>query len=390
MGSIVHKIERRRALIPCKLMFILTSLDIGGAERQLVLLLKHLPKTLFKPMVVCLKEAGALSKKVTDIGIPVYSKFLLHKYDIRVLPKLISVLKKESPHIVWTRSIGDKMFWGRLAAKISGVPIIISSIHYMESLERNKSIIGFFNKLLTPVTDLFIAVSHNQKEYLIKVEKLPAHKIEVVYNGIDLEEFKPNKSPVQVKKELNIPFNFMVIGQVGRLRPEKGHRVFLLAAKRVCENKKDVMFVLVGDGPERDSLMRLSSELGLKDRVLFLGNRTDVPDLVNTMDICTLSSYMETFPNALLEYMSLKKPIVAPKVGGIPEIITDGVEGLLFKIGDAEDMSSKILTLISDANKRIKMGEAGFSKVKTVFSISANVDKIINILNLLLHKKGMA
>ncbi len=389
MGGIIHRVEQGKVLTPYKLMFVLTSLDIGGAERQLVLLLKHLPRALFKPVLVCLKEPGPLSAKVKEMGIPIYSRFLANKYDIRVLPRLVALMKRELPHIVWTRSIGDKMFWGRLAAKMSGVPLIISSIHYMESLETKKKIIGFFNKILTPITDLFIAVSYNQKEYLTKVEKLPSHKIEVIYNGIDLQEFKPNRSPGQVKKEINIPLNSTVIGQVGRLRPEKGHRVFLHAAKKVCENKKNVIFILIGDGPERDSLMKLSSELGLNNKVLFLGSRTDVPDLVNAMDICTLSSYMETFPNALLEYMSLKKPVVAPKVGGIPEIITDGREGFLFKVGDPTDMASKLLALISDKEKRLRMGEAGFFKVSSTFSIKTSVDKIIKTLDLLLQRKAV-
>lgn len=370
-------------------MFVVTSLIIGGAERQLVQLLKHLPRRDFEPVVVCLKEPGVLAEELSLLDIPVYSRLLTNKYDLRVLPRLFSIIKKEKVHILWARSLGDKMFWGRLAGKLAGVPIILASIHFMGQKGQAKSLIGPLNKMLTPITDRIIAVSENQKKYLIEEEGLPPKKMVVIFNGIDLKNFKSKKDPEEVKNDLAIPKDYLVVGQVAKMRPEKGHRLLLQAAKIVAEKKQKVIFLLIGDGPERPALEEVCKKLNLSSMVHFLGDRNDLADLINTFDIGTLSSPMETFPNALLEYMALAKPVIAPNVGGVPEIITHGVHGLLFPAGDADGLAENLLDLLSNTEKAKTMGEEGAEKVRSFFSLEMNVKKIEQLFFSLLSQKGI-
>lgn len=376
-------------MIPFKVLFVVTSLNIGGAERQLSHLLRHLSQSDFKPVVVCLKEKGPLAQEVSAMGIPVYDQLLANKYDVRVLGKLISIIKKERPHILWTRSTGDKMFWGRLAAKLAGVPIILASIHFMGEKGQARTIIGGLNKTLTPITDRFIAVSENQKRYLIEDEGLPAEKMVVIYNGIEWRTFLPQRSRSEMRKALGIPEKGWVIGQVAKLRSEKGHRIFLSAAQKVLQKRQDVIFLIIGDGPERKDLEAYSKKIHPGQAIRFLGDRQDLPDLLNAIDLGTLSSTMETFPNALLEYMAFALPVVAPNVGGIPEIIRDGVDGFLFPPGDADRMAYQLLSLLSNPDKAEEMGQEGLKRVKDSFSMEGNVGKIETLLHSLLSDKGV-
>jgi glycosyltransferase involved in cell wall biosynthesis len=372
-------------------MFVVTSLGIGGAERQLIQLLKHFPEIDFEPVVVCLKEPGRLADELSSLPIPVYSGLLGHKYDIRVLPRLISLIKKEKIQIIWTRSLGDKMFWGRLAGWLAGVPVILSSIHSMGKEEGQKSILGWFNKSLTGITDRFVAVSELQKGFLIEEEGLPPEKMVVIYNRIDLDKFRPKRSPQDVRRSLGIPEGIPVIGQVAKLRPEKGHSVLFRAAKIIQREGTKVVFLLIGDGPERDHLEKESQDLGLEEMIYFLGDRQDIPDLVNMVDIGTLSSYayVETFPNAVLEYMALGKPVVASRVGGIPELVAEGEEGFLFPPGEAEDMAAHLLDLLSHPEKASEMGRAGQKKISSSFTLKTSMQEMKTLFSSLLAEKGL-
>jgi glycosyltransferase involved in cell wall biosynthesis len=377
--------------MPYKVMFLLTSLGIGGAERQLVQLLRRFSRADFEPVVVCLKEPGVLAAELVDLHIPVYNRLLSHKYDLRVLPRLISLIRKEQVHILWTRSLGDKMFWGRLAGKLARVPVILSSIHSMGKEEGQRSILGPLNRALTPITDRFIAVSELQKRFLIEEEGLPSEKIVVIYNRIDLDRFRPTRRPKEVKHSLDIPDGVPVIGQVAKLRPEKGHRVLLSAVRQIQRQGAEAVILLIGDGPERPGLQEESNRLGLEKNIRFLGDREDIPDLVNMIDIGSLSSYdyVETFPNAVLEYMALAKPVVASRVGGIPELVTEGVQGLLFQPGDAEAMASHFLFFLSQPERAAEMGRSGLNRIQTHFTLETSVQEIEQLFFSLLAEKGI-
>jgi glycosyltransferase involved in cell wall biosynthesis len=300
----------------------------------------------------------------------------------------MSIIRKEKVQILWARSLGDKLFWGRLAGKMAKVPIILASIHFM-GLKGQKSIIGPLNKSLTPLTDRIIAVSDNQRRYLIEEEGLPPEKMIVIFNGIDLETFRPHRDPEEMRKSLDIPQGYSLVGQTAKLRPEKGHRLLLEAAKRVMDQKKEVVFLLIGDGPERTALEDTCRNLKLGSTIRFLGDRNDLPDLINIFDIGTLSSSMETFPNALLEYMALAKPVIAPHIGGVPEIISDQVHGLLFSPGEADRLGESILELLADPEKARRMGEAGAKRVEASFSLEMSVKKIEQLFFSLLSEKGL-
>jgi glycosyltransferase involved in cell wall biosynthesis len=372
-----------------KILFVVTSLTTGGAEVLLVQILQRLNRDFFQPVVVCLKDPGPLAEGLADWKIPVYSRLLKNKVDLRVFPRLVNIIHKEKVQVLWVHSTGDKMFWGRLAGKIAGVPVILASIHFMGHKGQRESILGVLNKALTPITDRFMAVSENQGRYLIEEEGIPAEKMVVIPNGIDLEHFHPQKGSEQVKQELGLRKSGFIIGQVANLRPVKNHRLVLGAVKRILEQKKEVTLLLIGDGPERKALENFTSECGLTGMVHFLGDRKDIPDLIQICDVGTLTSHMETFPVAALEYMALAKPVVAPDIGGIPELISPGIEGLLYPSGDVGALADCLLLLLSQPHLAKRLGEQGLKRVRDSFTLDQMLKSIEDLLIALLRKKGI-
>ncbi len=203
------------------ILFVCTTLVIGGCEKQLHHVVLRMDRRRFNPIICCLKEDGTLGRDLRKKGIKVYSDLLQSKYDIRVLFRLVSLIKREKIHAVFTVGEGDKMFWGRLAAKFSGVRVIISSVHSTLADGQKGSTIGFLNKLIMPITDRIVAVSENQKQFLVKHEGLKEEKILVIRNGVDLSRFDGPKRGRRKREELNIPFSHFVVGLIAMLRPEK-------------------------------------------------------------------------------------------------------------------------------------------------------------------------
>jgi glycosyltransferase involved in cell wall biosynthesis len=372
-----------------KILFVVTSLTTGGAERLLIQILQRLNRDFFQPVVVCLKDPGPLAEELSSCNIPVYSRLLENKYDLRVFPRLVNIIRKEKVQVIWVHSTGDKMFWGRLAGKIAGVPVILASIHFMGHKGQRESILGPLNRALTPITDRFIAVSENQGRYLIEEEGIPAGKMVVIPNGIDWEHFQPQKTPEWVKQELGLNKGGFIIGQVANLRPVKNHRLVLNAAKKILDQKKEVTLLLIGDGPERKDLGKVASELGLTGMVHFLGDRKDVPDLIQICDVGTLTSHMETFPVAALEYMALAKPVVAPDIGGVPELISHEIEGLLYPPGDVQALADCLLQLLNQPHLAKRLGEQGLQRVGDSFTLDQMLKRIEALLITLLRQKGL-
>ena len=185
---------------PLRVMFALTSMPVGGAETLVSNLIQRMDSTRFVPEICCLKELGPLGEELAD-RYPTSSRLLTNKYDLRVLPRLISRMRNRVDALV-TVGAGDKMFWGRIAAKLSGVPVVLSALHSTGWPDG----IGRLNRLLTPWTDAFVAVAQDHGRFLIEQEHLPQNKVRVIPNGIDTGRFVFDPTaPAAVRRQLGIP-----------------------------------------------------------------------------------------------------------------------------------------------------------------------------------------
>jgi glycosyltransferase involved in cell wall biosynthesis len=334
-------------------MFLQTDMRIGGAEMVTANIIRRLDRSRFAPELCCLKELGTLGEALAG-EIPVHAGLLRNKYDLRVWPRLTRLLRTRSPDAVITVGAGDKMFWGRLAARRAGVPAILSALHSSGWPDG----VGRLNRMLTPITDGFIAVAHSHGRFLVENEGFPASKVTIIPNGVDTTRFAPRADAAAVRREVGIGDTDQVVGIVAALRPEKNHELFLNMAACVVQQLPATRFLIIGDGPCRGALEQVARERGLAAHVQFLGARDDVPRLLAALDVFALTSHIEANPISILEAMSSGRPVVATDVGSIHEAVEDGRSGFLVSPGDAGAFAERVTRLLCDSALRQSMGTA--------------------------------
>ena len=340
---------------PLRVMFIITCMPVGGAERLLLDIVRRMDRRIFAPELCCLKYLGPLGE-VLAREIPAFAGLLKHKYDFRVLPRLYRLLRERRIDAVITVGTGgDKMFWGRLAAYLAGVPVVASALHSTGLPDR----VEFLNRLLTPLTDAFIAVSPLHARYIIEHEGCAANRTWTIPNGIDTERFSLRPADPRLRASLGLQPEHRVVALVAALRPEKNHELLLQAAPIILAELPQTRFLIVGDGPRRAELHRLARRFGVDHAVIFTGNRDDIPDVLACADVAVLCSHMEANPLALLEALACEKPVVATAVGSVPLHVRDGVTGFLVAPGDARALAAKCLALLLDPELARRMGRAG-------------------------------
>lgn len=351
-----------------RVMFLQTDMRVGGAEMVTANIIRRLDRERFAPELCCLKDRGTLGEELSQ-EIPLHHNLLNGKYDFRVLNKLATVLRKREIDAVITVGAGDKMFWGRLAARRAGVPVVLSALHSTGWPDS----VGRLNRLLTPLTDAFIAVADSHGEFLAKHLRINRDRVAVIPNGVDTQEFAPISDVTSIRRELGVGPTDPVVGIVAALRPEKNHELFLDMAARVIRELPSARFLIVGDGPQRAELESRASDLRIVENVMFLGSRSDVPELLAAMDVFALTSHIEANPVSILEAMSAGKPVVATNVGSIHEAVAEGRTGHLVTPGDAYQFSDRILRLLNAPRTRQTMGAAAREAVTRRWSIEAMV-----------------
>jgi glycosyltransferase involved in cell wall biosynthesis len=382
---------RREATGTIGVLYLMPWLIVGGAENQVVQLLRFMDRQRFKPVACCIREPGALMEEVKALGITTYCLHLRPKYGFRVLvavKKILEIIRRERIEILQAMEFNARVL-GSFAAKAGRVPVSLAAEHYTGEWQEP----GFkkaMKRLTVPFVDRIICVAHAQKNYLVEKRGFPPEKLEVIYNGIDLAKFDPRKGSRFRKSEFSIPEESPVVGIIAALRPEKAHHIFLKAAKRIAADIADARFMIVGDGEERTNLEHIARELGIAEKTVFTGVRTDVPEILSLLDVAVLCSYpvVETFPVSLLEAMAMEVPVVATRVSGIPEMVEEGKNGFLVPVGDDKALAEAVSRLLSDRGMARRMGALGRRKVEENFTIQKTVEKTQDLYLALLESKG--
>jgi len=364
-----HKLTPIEDRGPLRVMFVLTSMPVGGAETLLVEIIRRMDRGRFSPEVCCLKRLDALGETLAG-EIPTHAGLLCHKWDLAVLPRLIKLLQQRRIDAVVSVGPGDKMFWGRLAARLAGVPVVCSALHSMGLPDH----VEIPNRLLAPITDAFIAVARSHAVYLAEHEGCPPCKIRVISNGVDVEKFHPRWPARSLRAELGIPPGAATAGIIAALRPEKDHELFLRAAALVHRQLPEMHFLVVGDGPLREEIQLLAGRLSLEKVVHFLGTRSEIPEVLSLIDVVVLTSRMEANPISILEAMACEKPVVAPAVGTIPEMSGDGASGFLVQRRQPEAFAERVIELLGDGDRAAAMGREGRQQVIAHWSIDRTVE----------------
>lgn len=369
---------------PIRTMFIITSMPVGGAETLLVNLVRRFDRNRITPMIGCLKEKGVLGEELAG-EIPVFENLIHHKYDVAVAARLRKLFKDQQLDAVITVGAGDKMFWGRLAARTARLPVILSALHSTGWPDG----VGRLNRLLTGITDGFIACANSHANYLVKNEKFPEAKVFMIPNGIDTDRFVfSSNARNQWRSTHGIPADAPVVGIVAALRPEKNHALFLESARLTLGSRPDAYFVIAGDGPERPMLEELAASKGIDQRVKFLGSVSDIPEVLSMVDLFALSSHNEASPVSILEALSCERPVVATAVGSINESVLEGTTGYLVSPGDESEMSSRWLQVLNDPQLAAQLGSTGRQHVIANSSLSSMTEGYMELVESVFRGKG--
>ena len=370
---------------PIKTLFLLTSMPVGGAETLLVDLVRRMDRRRFSPEIACLKDLGELGELMSH-EVKTTCNYLTNKWDLRVLPRLANYLKQNRIDALVTVGAGDKMFWGRLAARLAGTPVVACALHSTGWPDG----VGRMNRALTPITDAFIGVAEEHGRYLRDQEGFPPEKVNVIPNGVDTKRFQPDITANSiVRQELSIPIDAPVCSIVAALRPEKNHDLFLKGAALIRQRFPDTRFLIVGDGPERDRLEQLKAHLGLSEAVRFLGTRKDIPAILAASNVCALTSKMEANPVSILEALSTRVPVVATRVGSVPTTVIDNETGFLVPAGDEAAFADRVSQLLAQPAEAARMGRNGRDLVCKDWSVDAMVRGYENLILSIYQSKGL-
>jgi glycosyltransferase involved in cell wall biosynthesis len=368
--------------IPLRVLFLVTSMPVGGAETLLMNLVRRMDRKRFAPEIVCLKQPGPLGEQLA-CEMRIHSHLLTSKYDLRVLPKLWRIMRIPRADAVITVGAGDKMFWGRLAARLAGVPVIASALHSTGWPDG----IGRLNRMLTRTTDAFIGVASAHGKHLTDIERFPASKVHVIYNGIDADRFAPRDAR-PLRQSLGIATDAPVVGILAALRPEKNHELFIVGAQRILAALPNAQFIIVGDGPKRPELEALAASLNVAHAVHFVGTRSDVPDLLAACDLVSLTSHNEAAPVSILEALGVGCPVLASNVGSVNETVIEGETGRLFPAGDLDAYAGAAIELLRDKPLRTRLGAAGRRLVVERWSLDAMVHGYEQLIEGIYQSKG--
>lgn len=355
-------------------LYFVGSLQYGGMEKQVVDLVNTLDRDKFSVTLCCMsRHVGPLLAFVNaDKTKVVFLGFRL-RYWPWSLVKLICILKREQIDILHTHGY-DPGFWGRIAALMARVPVIITHEHGKTLWKRKYQI--WFERFANRFTDIRIAVSEDIRRLRIENEHTPPQKIVTIPNGVDVRKFEKSFSRKRIRNELKINPKDFVIGTVGRLTSAKAYNVLIDAFEIVHKEIQNSILLFVGDGELKSDLEKYVAKKDIKDHVRFLGTRSDIPELLSVFDIFVLSSDREGLPVALLEAMAAGLPVIATAVGGIPEVINDGWNGYLVPPGNADTLVEKIQWLLRDREERRKISKNARVTIKENYTIEKTTHRI--------------
>ena len=348
-------LNKRLERIPILLM--VRELGIGGTERQLVETARFLQRDRYIPHVGCFRPEGLRRSDLDLAGIPILHLPVYSFKSPNVLTaawQLIRYIRQHRIQIVHSFDAPLNVF-AVPVARLAGTPAVISS------QRGDRDLTGQGMKNLLRITDHLVdAVVVNcqwMKRYLVQEEHVPDHKIRLCYNAVELERYRRRYGP---------PSDGLSVGTVCALRPEKGVDTLIRAFAAV--RRAGVRLVIVGSGPEEGKLRSLCAELGVEEACQFEPATTDVTEWLSRIDIFVLPSRSEALSNALMEAMACGCCPVASRVGGNPELIEHGENGLLFQVDDSSELAAHLLQLLTDEPRRKRMAAAAFTKMSAEFS----------------------
>ena len=372
--------------MPHTVAYFTDSSGFGGAEQSLLNLIRGLDRNYWRPVLIhhpfSSLEPLLCEARRLDVALLPVTPMPEGRQGARHIPSFVRRLRTLRldvfhAHLTWPLACK----YGLFAATLARVPAIVATVHSFVELPYTQ-LVRFKQRFFSAGIQRYVAVSQALAMCMSETFPIPARKMEVVLNGIPVHDFEgaDDRTPHVVLDGMTRP----IVLCVARLDKQKGQRYLLEAAVGV----PDATFIFVGDGPDRSMLEARVRELHLSARVVFLGQRRDIPAWLAACDVFVLPSLWEGLPLSILEAMAARKPVIATQVGGTPEAITHGETGLLVPPADPVALAAALRTLLDNAALAAQYAAAGRARVQQEFSIETMTRRITHIYDQLLEHVG--
>jgi glycosyltransferase involved in cell wall biosynthesis len=358
-----------------RILEVISDATIGGGQQHVLSLVEGLDKTIFDVSVACTAN-GPLVDDLRSRGVMAYpvdmSRGVIHP----PLLQLSRLLQRNQIEIMHAHG-GVAGFWGRLSAVLARTPVrvyTLHGIHYLHySSPAKREVFIALERFLARKTDRIICVAESDRQSGLRRKLFSPDQCVVVRNGINPTLAERSGEVRQQREALGIPADAPIVGTVGRLHRQKGHWILIQATREIVRKIPNVHVLLVGDGPLRKRLEKLSQSLGLGESIHFLGARRDAFDIMAILDVFVLPSLWEGLPYSLLEALALGKPVVATATDGIPEVVVHGESGLLVSPGDPQGLAIAVLQLLNNNAYAETLGRKGRERVVRTFGLDRMV-----------------
>ena len=360
-----------------KILFVIDSLRFGGAQRQLVELIKGLHYRRHDVHLVSLKkDKEGYAEILTALGIELFYYYRTFNYDLKPVFIISQHIKNNQIDLVHSfMTVGGLM--GMLAAKLTERPIVCSALR---DAKDSDFMMKIEHKILARFTNTFVA--NSRAGFTNRFKRMKPH-FRVVYNGVDFSRFEAETDILKLKYELGLSDFKYVIGMVASLSERKDHETLLDAAPLVIQVFPDTCFLLVGDGLNREYLVNKAIKQGLEKNIIFLGYRSDVDQIIRLPDVSVLLSnsdvHLEGISNAIMESMAVGVPVIASEGGGTDEIVINDINGILVPAKNSQKTADAIIELLRDKNKAEKLANKAKITARRMFNLKRYVDDYENI-----------
>ncbi len=362
-----------------KVVHLLYSLEMGGAERLVLSIVKHLDRSKYDGIIYSFK-GGSLERELIRSKINYHVVGKKSRFDAQFPLKLHEALTRERVQVLHCHLFSPN-FWGRIVGKVCGIKSIITTEHsmaYRKSFSQKVT-----ERMLCVLSSKIVAVSEAVRQSQIDQGKIPPERIVTIRNGLEVDAVTAAANGIEGRKILRDQFGVkddeLLILSVGRLIVAKGYENLLLAMPRILESVKKAKLIITGEGPLDGELKKLTQDLRISDKVIFTGLRHDVYNIIAASDLCVMSSVREGLSIALLEYMALGKPVVATDVGANAEVIEQGKSGLIVPIKSSNAIADAVINLINDMNAARRMGDSARQRINNNFNIIETVRQLENL-----------
>jgi glycosyltransferase involved in cell wall biosynthesis len=390
---------------PIRVLRVIARLNMGGPAIHVANLAAGLQTRGYQTTLV----AGSLARGedsmaflaerlgVSVVSVPEIQREVSAVHDVRSAFKLASLIRTERPHVLHTHTAKAGAI-ARAAARLAGdarPPVVVHTFHgHVLKGYFGPARTAFFRRVeqtLARTADALVAVSPEVRDELVELGVAPREKFAVIRLGIPLEERLADASEDSDYRRLyGIPRGAFVVGWVGRMTGVKDTGAVLEIVRAARAQGVDAVLCMVGDGPDRERLEQLAHELGIARSCYFVGYQEDVAGYYRLFDAFLLTSVNEGTPVSAIEALASGTPVVANRVGGVPDVVRDGVDGFLVETGAGEAAAGRIAELAADARLRARMGKTGRERVLERYAVTRLVDDVDRLYRALLEAKGVS